>query len=82
MAAGAAVFSEASRYYEGAFKDGREIATFPINRPAEVAAKLQALMADLPAQADLARAGHRRALAEHGWTDRAAVLVKAVQAAR
>ena len=82
MAAGAAVFSEASRYYEGAFKDGREIATFPINRPAEAASRLQALMADLPAQAALARAGHRRALADHSWTDRAAVLVKAVQAAR
>jgi len=39
-------------------------------------------MADLPAQAALARAGHRRALADHSWADRAAVLVKAVQSAR
>ncbi len=82
MAAGAAVFSESSRYYDGAFKDGREIATFAINRPTEAAAKLKALMADLPAQAALARAGHRRALADHSWADRAAVLVKAVQSAR
>ena len=82
MSAGAAVFSEASRYYEGAFKDGREIAAFPINRPAEAVTRLTALMADLPAQAALARAGHRRALAEHGWTARAAVLMQAVRAAR
>ena len=82
MSAGAAVFSEASRYYEGAFKDGREIATFAINRPADAVTKLKALMADVPAQAALARAGHRRAVAEHSWTERATVLVKAVQAAR
>ncbi len=82
MSAGAAVFSEASRYYEGAFKDGREIATFAINRPADAATKLKTLMADIPAQAALARAGHHRAVAEHSWTERAAVLMKAVQAAR
>jgi hypothetical protein len=82
MSAGAAVVSEASRYYEGAFKDGREIATFAINRPADVVTKLAGLMADVPAQAALARAGHKRALAEHSWTARAATLVKAVQAAR
>jgi hypothetical protein len=39
-------------------------------------------MADVPAQAALALAGYRRAVAEHSWTERAAVLMKAVQAAR
>jgi hypothetical protein len=82
MAAGAAVFSESSRYYDEAFKDDGEITTFAIHRPARAPAQLTALMADLPAQAAIARAGHARVLAEHTWTARATKIVKAIEAAR
>lgn len=82
MCGGAAVFSDASRYYAEAFKEGREIVTFPWKRMAEAPATLLALMDDTPALAALARAGHKRAIAEHRWTDRAARLAKAVKQAR
>lgn len=82
MSAGAAVVSEASRYYAEAFEPGVEIETFAANRPAEAPARLAALMADEPRQAALARAGHARALAEHAWTARAGKIIAAIEAAR
>lgn len=83
LCAGAAVFSESSRFYDDAFKDegpAREIATFPIHKPDRVPAQLSALMADLPAQAAMARAGRARAMAEHTWSTRAEKIVAAVKA--
>jgi hypothetical protein len=71
MSAGAAVFSESSRYYAEAFQSG-----------VEAPAKLIALMADEPRQASIARAGHARAIAEHSWAARAAKIVSSVEAAR
>ena len=82
MCAGAAVFSDASRYYADAFKEGREIVTFAWNRLAEAPAQLQALVDDVPRAAKIARAGHARAMAEHRWSDRATRLVKAIRQAR
>jgi hypothetical protein len=82
MSAGAAVFSESSRYYDDAFTDDREIATFSIKRPERVPAQLTALMADIPAQAAMARAGYKRAKAEHSWEARAAKMMKVVEAVR
>jgi len=82
MCAGAAVFSDASKYYAEAFKEGREIVTFSWSKLDAAPAQLLALMDDTPALAAIARAGHKRAMAEHRWTDRAAKVVKAVKQVR
>jgi len=82
MCAGAAVFSDASKYYADAFKEGREITTFEWRKLDEAPTRLLKLMDDTPALAAQARAGHRRAMAEHRWTDRAAKVAKAVKQIR
>jgi len=82
MRAGACVFSEASAYYAGAFDDGREIVTYGLDSLDRIPGRLLDLMADLPAQAAIARAGYQRATAEHRWQARAAALVQAIEAAR
>jgi hypothetical protein len=81
MCAGAAVFSDANRYYEEAFKDGREIVTFAWPKLAGAPDKLAELVSDPDRAAQIARAGAKRAQAEHRWTNRAERLVKAVQQA-
>jgi hypothetical protein len=83
MAAGAAVFSETSRYYADAFEQGVEMASYSPSRLAAAAAdRLLALLADVPAQAAMARAGCRRVLAEHRWTVRAALVIAALEDAQ
>lgn len=82
MCAGAAVFSDASRYYTDAFKEGREIVTFPWTKLDEAPDRLMALQGDTAPLAAIARNGHKRAMAEHRWSDRAARLVKAIKQAR
>lgn len=82
MCAGAAVFSDSSQYYASAFKEGREIATFEWRKLEGAPGRLLALMDDTPALAAMARAGHRRAMAEHRWSDRAAKVAKAVRQVR
>ena len=81
MCAGAAVFSDANPYYDQTFRDGREIVTFAWPKLAEAPGRLAALVADAPRAAQIARAGARKAQAEHRWSDRAARLVKAVKQA-
>jgi hypothetical protein len=81
MCAGAAVFSDANRYYEEAFKDGREIATYSWTKLAAAPEQLATLIADPERAAGVARAGAKRAMAEHRWTDRAQRLVKTVKQA-
>ena len=78
MSAGAAVISDASRYYADAFKP-REMASFSWSKLDQVAAQIAALSDDPPALAAMARAGAKRAQAEHSWAARAAQLVKAVK---
>jgi len=75
------VFSETSQYYAAAFKEGEEMATFSLDRLDRAPGQLLALMADLPAQAAMARAGHHRAMADHRWLARADEIVKAVGSA-
>lgn len=82
MCAGAAVFSDASAYYAEAFEEGREIVTFDWRDAAEAPGRLLALMEDGPRLADLARAGHALAMAEHRWAHRAERIVEAVSQAR
>jgi hypothetical protein len=81
MCAGAAVFSDANRYYAEAFDEGREIATYSWPKLADAPGRLSALMADEGRCASIARAGARRVQADHRWTSRAARLVKAVEQA-
>lgn len=81
MCAGAAVFSDANRYYEEAFKEGREIVTFAWPKLANAPDQLAALVADPARAGQIARAGAIRAQAEHRWTERAQRLVKAVKQA-
>jgi hypothetical protein len=82
MCAGAAVVSDASRYYADAFKEGRELATFSWARMGEAPGLIAGLLRDTPRLAALARAGAKRAQADHRWTERAGRLVKAVKQAR
>jgi hypothetical protein len=81
LCAGAAVFSDANRYYDEAFKDGREIVTFAWPKHATAPDLLGALVEDTARAAQIARAGAKRATAEHRWSDRAQRLVKAVKQA-
>ncbi len=81
MDAGACVFSEASRYYAGAFKEGEEMVTYSTHRLDRAPRQLLGLMDDLPGQIAMARAGHRRAMAEHRWTTRAPKILEAISAA-
>jgi hypothetical protein len=81
MCAGAAVFSDANRFYEEAFQEGREIVTFAWPKLAGAPDQLAALVADPDRAAQIARAGAKRAQAEHRWPERASRLVKAVKLA-
>ena len=81
MCAGAAVFTDANRYYEEAFDYGREIATYAWPKLADMPDQLAGLVADVPRAARIARAGAKRAQAEHRWADRAQKLAKAVKQA-
>jgi hypothetical protein len=80
LCAGAAVVSDTSRFYADAFKDGEELTTYSLRQLDRAPGRLISLMSDLPAQAALARAGHRRAMAEHRWGARAAELIRAIEA--
>ncbi len=82
MRAGACVFSEASAYYADAFDDGQEMATYGLDSLDRMPGRLLDLVADLPVQAAIARAGYQRATAEHRWQARAAALIQAIEAAR
>ena len=82
MCAGAGVVSDQSRYYAEAFKEGREIATFTWSELDKVPGQIEGLLADEAALAAMARAGAKKAMAEHRWTDRAAKLAKAVRQAK
>jgi len=81
MCAGAAVFSDASRYYDDAFEAGCEIATFAWRELAAMPDSLGGLVADADRAGKIARAGAMRAQAEHRWINRAEALVAAVERA-
>jgi hypothetical protein len=82
MAAGAAVFSDYSKYYADAFKVGQEIALFAWPHMAEAPGQLLDLLGDEGRLARMARAGAKRAQADHRWSDRAGRIVKAVKQVR
>jgi glycosyltransferase involved in cell wall biosynthesis len=80
MCGGAVVVSDESRYYAEAFKP-HELATFAWDRLEDLPDLLGGLLADEALMATIARAGARKAQAEHTWTTRAARLVKVVKQA-
>jgi hypothetical protein len=82
MAAGAAVFSDYSKYYADVFKVGQEIALFAWPHMNEAPGQLSDLMSEGDKLARLARAGAKRVHAEHRWSDRAGRIVKAVKQIR
>jgi len=79
MCAGAAVFSDNSKFYADAFKEGREIVTFAWPQMAEAPRQLLDLLADEPRLAAIARAGSLKAQAEHRWSERARRLAKTLK---
>lgn len=80
MCGGAGVVSDQSRYYAEAFKP-HELATFAWDDLDDLPGLLAGLLGDVETMAGMARAGAKKALAEHTWTQRAARLVKAVKQA-
>ena len=81
MSGGAAVITDDNKYYAETFKPGGESAAYGWRTLDALPGQIEALLADEAGLAALARAGARKALAEHGWTARAARLVKAVKQA-
>ncbi len=70
MAGGAAVVSDTSTYYQRTFKDGQDLLLFSWQRSADVAERVQALLAD-PARAYAIGCSGRAAVeAGHMWSHR------------
>ncbi|HEX7760707.1 MAG TPA: glycosyltransferase [Caulobacteraceae bacterium] len=77
LLAGAAVFSDYSRFYGAAFEEDREISLFRWQDLKSGMAKLIDLASDAGKARDIAAAGQRRVLAEHTWDQRIEVVLKA-----
>jgi hypothetical protein len=82
MAAGAAVFSERSFFYDEVFVDGEDMVTFTTPVQPEVAGRLQHLAGDLDFGARIAANGYAKTRAHHMWTNRAAEIVEVVRGLR
>ena len=70
LLAGAACFSDYSRYYGDVFEDGVDIAMFRWKALGDDLGKLEALHADPAATFELARRGKSKVLAHHTWARR------------
>lgn len=77
LLAGAAVFSDYSRFYGAAFEEDREISLFRWKDLKGGMSKLVDLASDPGKARDIAIAGQRRVLAEHTWDQRIEVVLKA-----
>jgi hypothetical protein len=82
MAAGAAVFSERSFFYDEVFVDGEDMVMFTTPAQPEVAARLQHLVGDLDFGARVAANGHAKTRAHHMWINRATEIVEVVRRVR
>jgi hypothetical protein len=82
MAAGAAVFSETSLFYDEVFVDGEDMVTFKTPVQGDVAARLERLAGDLDLGARVAASGYAKTRAHHMWANRAVEIVAAVRAVR
>jgi len=82
MAAGAAVFSESSFFYDEVFVDGEDMVTFKTPAQPGVAARLQNLAGDLDFGAEIAANGYAKTRAHHMWINRATEIVEVVRRVR
>ncbi len=82
MAAGAAVFSETSLFYDEVFVDGEDMVTFKTPVQGDVAARLERLAGDLDLGARVAASGYAKTRAHHMWANRAVEIVEGVLRAR
>ncbi len=80
LCGGAVVVSDESKYYAEAFAP-HELPTFAWDRLEDLPGLLAGLLGDVETMAAIARAGAKKAQAEHTWTQRAQKLVKAVKQA-
>jgi hypothetical protein len=81
MAAGAAVFSETSLFYDEVFVDGEDMVTFKTPVQPDVAGRLERLAGDLDLGARVAARGYAKTRAHHMWANRAVEIVAAVRKA-
>jgi glycosyltransferase involved in cell wall biosynthesis len=79
MCGGAAVITDHTPYYAETFRLGAEISAFKWARMADAPGQIKALLADEAALAAQARAGAKRALAEHTWTARAELVAQTIR---
>jgi len=82
MAAGAAVFSETSLFYDEVFIDGQDMVMFKTPAQSDVAVRLQHLADDLDFGARVAANGYAKTRAHHMWTNRAMQIVEVVRGLR
>jgi hypothetical protein len=80
--AGAAVFSDFSRFYAETFIDGRDIALFRWKALDAGMARLAALSADPDIASEQAGHGAARVLAAHRWAHRIDPIIVAMEASR
>ncbi|MGF1626104.1 MAG: glycosyltransferase [Alphaproteobacteria bacterium] len=73
--AGAAVCTDASRYYQDMYRDGVDIMLYRWTRLAELPGLIGSYLNDPPRLAGLAFAGRATAEAHHGWESRADTLL-------
>ena len=79
LLAGAAVFSDYSRYYGSAFEEGREMALFRWRDLKGGLDQLQSLAADPAAAHAMASAGKAKVLADHTWDSRIGTVLEAAR---
>jgi hypothetical protein len=82
MAAGAAVFSETSLFYEEVFVDGEDMVTFKTPAQPEAAERLQDLADNLDRGARIAASGHAKTREHHMWANRATHIVEVLRGVR
>jgi hypothetical protein len=82
MAAGAAVFSETSLFYDEVFVDGEDMVTLTTPVQPDVPARLQHLADDVDFGARVAANGYAQTRAHHMWINRAAHIVEVVRGVR
>jgi hypothetical protein len=82
MAAGAAVFSETSLFYDEVFVDGEDMVMFKTPVQPDVAGRLERLAGDLDFGARVAASGYAKTRTHHMWANRAAEIVEVVRRVR
>lgn len=82
LMAGAAVWTDASAFYDDHFREGEELGVFRWRALDEGMAGLAELSRDPERASALARAGQTRVVAEHRWDHRLPIIIAAADAVR